>query len=260
MRALVPVAVLAVLAGCGPLSQLASTKLAVGTVLATPRLVDSSGNTVAKPIVVADVFYGERQNGVVSTTPPTGIPGATVTEHVFDDVANTVKDVPLDDQQNGHYQADSSTTPDLGPYDPQAEYRTDITDDKPSPYVCDASQVPAPETPQGVPSTQPVQVDLTVSRTGADTAFVSVVRFGATAPVETWTNRPKTPLDVLAAVADPTAFQAASFTIPGNQAFPTAGTYAVILTTVTRAVPGPSLDPTSGVFVGAGSAATLKVQ
>ena len=211
-------------------------------------------------MVAADVFYGEREIGVLPSTPPTGIPGAKVTEHLFDDVAGTVKQVPLNDQQTGHYTADSTASPDLGPYDAQAEYRTEIEDDQPTPYVLDATTVPTPEAPQGVPATQPSGVDLDVQRTGTDIAFIAVFNLDGGTATETWTNLPVTEVDALGTIADPSPYQAASFTLPGGQAFPTAGTYAVVLYSVARQVPDTSLGGGSGIWVGAGAAVALTVQ
>lgn len=248
------------LSGCDVIGQVTMDKLAVGTVIATPEIDRPDGTKVQDPVVVADVFYGERQPGVLPSTPPTGIPGATVKEVIFDDIANKLTNVALDDQQDGTYTADSVASPELSPYQPQAEYRTEIEDDKPTPYVLTASQAPAAEAPGGVPQTQPSGVDLDVTRTGTDTAFLSVLELTASGPTETWSNRPKTPVDLLTLIADPTAWQAASFKIPGQQAFPEAGDYVVVLTTVTRAVPDASLFATSGVFVGASSAVPLTVQ
>ena len=102
--------------------------------------------------------------------------------------------------------------------------------------------------------------DLVVSRTGEETAFISVFEIGAGGVQETWSNRPDDVQALLSMVIDPSPYKAPEFVVPGQEAFPRPGAYAVVLTVVERGVAGPELFAASSVFVGAGEAAPLEVQ
>lgn len=259
---LIALAAFALLAtGCEALGQLAQDKIVIGTVLQTPDLEAPDGTTLRPGLVAADVFFGEKDAAVdVLASTPTSILGAQADLVIYKDLDNLLVTVPLPDRGDGHYATTSADAPELV-YAAGAEYRTELTEiPGQAAYVVDVSRAPAAEPPQGVPDVHAAGVDLTVERTGASPAFVSVLRLDGAGIQETWTNRPTDPVGLLSVVVDPTPWEAASFTIPGGEAFPSAGDYAVVLTSVERGIPDMSLFTASGVFVGAGAARSFRVE
>ncbi len=262
-RMCVCVALLVVATGCELVSTIDSERMIVGTVLRTPPLDGPGGMPVQEGVTAAQVFWGEKEPGVDAlTVPPVGIPGATVRLGILGTSGYT--EVALMGQGDGNYLGTSVDLPDLV-YEVGASYRVIVEDDRPDPWEIPDVVAPASQPPLGVPQPgvdppHPVGTDLMVSRTGDETAFVSVFEITAGGVEETWSNRPEDVQALLTMVIDPSPYQAAQFVVPGQEAFPRPGFYAVVLTVVERGVGGPELFAASSVFVGAGEAAPVEVQ
>jgi hypothetical protein len=229
-------------------------RLAVGTVLHTPAIAGPDGPAQAE-VTAANVFFGEHDplvDPVIS--PPVGVLGAEVQLTVFTD---SVVDVSLADLGDGNYATTSAQNGDLV-YRSGAAYRVEI-DDFGDLFEIDADQAPVAEPPQGVPDDHGVGEAMVVSRNQIRVAFIEVLRIDGGTASQTWTNRPASTQGLLEVVADPAPWQAPDFEIPG-EAFPEAGTYAVVLTTAVRGVPDFNLYSGSGVLVGSAEARTVRVE
>ena len=246
--------------GCEAIGSLGQDKIVIGSVVRSPDLEAPDGTPLQQGIVVADVFFGEKDTGVdILAGPPTAILGANVQLVIYKQLDDVLTNVTLPGHGDGHYATNSVDAPELV-YAAGAEYRTEVDEDPSQvPYVVDVASAPVAEPPV-LEVTPAAGVDFSVSRQGSDTAFVSVLRLDPSGAQETWTNRPSDVEGLLSAVVDPSPYQAASFDIPGQEAIPTAGSYAVVLTTLERGIPDTSLFPASGVFVGASAAKSFVVE
>lgn len=256
LRLLLPISLISILAlstGCD-IFDLDATRLVAGAVIYTPSIETDEGSS--PEITTASVFFGEREPGVdVLAFPPPGIVGADVGLMIFAP-GESIRDVPLEGLGDGTYVSSSVDDPSLV-YQPGASYRVEV-EELGDAFDVDVEQAPASEPPQGVTDDHAVGQPMTISRSQLRVAFVEVLRFEGDTVFETYSTRPLTTQEILRVIADPSPYQSSSFVIPGD-AFPEAGRYAVVLTTVARGVPDFDLYSGSGVLVGAAEASMTEV-
>jgi hypothetical protein len=221
------VVVLAVLLGCGALTQLRARKLMVGTVFATPALTFTppagTGFTLQSKTQTT-VFFGERARETYDE-PPMPIEGATVTLS-----RNGTSPVTLDESGDGVYATDSGQDSTLQ-YVAGATYGFTLISEGQT-YTAEIADAPPPENVGGLDES-PVRLAagsaLTLTRPAPVEGQERALGFVSVYPISesgarggpTYTNLPDTPLRFLQFVALPSEWKQTEVIIPGT-AFPEA--------------------------------------
>ena len=259
---LAPLALVGLVAACG-LGGLEHDRMIVATLVSVPALVAPGGQEIAPAGAAADLFWGQKAPGANPLVVPSeGLPGATARVERTPTGA-AAEALLLADQGDGHYVGTSADAPALAFAAGDSLLARVVSGGESfsvGPVVAPPADPPLGLPVPGVDAPHPLGEHLPVSRAGALPAFVTVFELGAGGPVQTWTNLPAGVTGLLNVAFNPSPWEVETYTIPGDKAFPRAGSYAVVITAVARGETADPLYSGSSLYVGAGAGAVVVVQ
>jgi hypothetical protein len=271
LLALWPVLVLSTSA-CDLINSAQANKALAATVVATPALdlAPLGVPFTVPPQTVAQVFFGQRDAD--PTKQPTAITGAAVTL-AFDGKTFTLKD-----QGSGNYGL--STLEDATfVYVPSTatktvHYKLSITSDGAGPFTAEVDGPPKDAIEQftvlaGAPWPLTANTEVKLTRSNIDDpAFVAVIPASSILAGNknpSYTDMPGTVLDLLDLIANDAPWHQKVITIPATDAtrgtaFPSAGVYALTVSSVKKGTTSQNLFTASAFLVGMADVALVQVK
>jgi hypothetical protein len=274
MRQVLALAVVALAAsGCDLEKRLEARKVLAGILLESPSASVTGGPTV-QSVTSVSVFFAERQDGGATTTapkdepPPTGVSGAVVTLVWTDSSGSHGVAIPAVAGSPGSYAADSIGTQGLQhaytagvQYTFKVRYQDlDYTAKVTAPAAAQIVELEGTSPPKTVMHTWAdfddpyvVHRDIPTSVTDVDIGFYAVEPLsGATTQLgpdsATCQNYPKNDAQSLLQLAfAPSPWKQRSFSLPKATCFPSAGQYALSVTTVKKSA---QADVSDNLFLG----------